>query len=106
MPKRLDRGNRRFAEPANIVANDAIAIRQDVELRVPHPRVQAQPVDEHHRVAPTCNLVVEPGAVDVRESAHVPQSHPRVFYLAASLTVTPKGVWRPPIVLVALPPRG
>src|SRR6266542_263395 len=54
----------RLPESAQVWCNDAISIRQCIELRLPHARVERKAVNEHDRYAPATLLIMNRGAVD------------------------------------------
>src|SRR5215208_4652684 len=71
----------RAATTPHVVADHAVALTERLELTVPHPAVGDPGVDEDERLPVAADVVVERGAVHLRESAfrYYCVSHPRKY---------------------------
>ena len=61
------RGQRRPAKPADVIPDNAVPLRERVDLVIPHPAVERKAVHEYHGVPAAGDLIIEARIVDSRE---------------------------------------
>src|SRR3954451_23360883 len=66
---RLRCRGRRATKAAHVVTEYAVMLREQLELVVPHARIQGEAMDQHQRGAGPHDLIVEPSMIDFREAA-------------------------------------